>query len=47
MWGQISVLSVTLRNAIYSGARDHEVEMESDAKRRRRYMSAATLLSRG
>ena len=27
VWGQISVLSVTLRNAIYSGARDHEVEI--------------------
>lgn len=43
--GQISVLSATLRNAIYSGMhrnattvvhmRDHEVEMELDAERRR------------
>ena len=43
---RISVLSATLRNAIYSGTRrnattaahtrDHEVEMELDAERRRR-----------
>ena len=32
--GQISDLSVMLRNAIYS-VHDHEVEMESDAERRR------------
>ena len=41
VWGQISVLSVTLGNAIYSGARrnatavahvdDHKLEKELDA----------------
>ena len=45
MWGCISVLSVTLRNTIYSSVcnattaarvHDHKVEMESDTERWRR-----------
>ena len=53
VWGQILVLSVTLRNAIYSGAcrnattvaheDDHELEMKLDAERRRLTSSVTTL----
>ena len=53
VWGQILVLSVMLRNAIYSGTRrnattvahvnDHEVEMELDAERRRLTSTVTTL----
>ena len=53
VWGQISVLSATLGNAIYSGAcrnatavahvDDHELEKELDAERRRLTSTVTTL----